>query len=164
VLEYARKRREEVLREQDAWFSRTALQNGWEAPEGYAWNVDFEHNIKVSTAYCRPVVNPVPGQGEWVPLLPLGGLEKEVFDRLRCLLETSLATAKQHLMGHLAGAENGERDLVRVVGTVGEHALDLRRWFHGIAKEHGWAPALEWRVNHQTGWVDGRLVPQTLLS
>lgn len=164
VAKHARERMDEARKAVGVWLCRTREQNGWRTRAGHLFNVDFEHGLKVSGARYIPGTTSVPEPEEWSPLLPLGGLEKEVYGRLRSLLDTSLATVKQRLNGYQEDAKDAERDLGGEIRILGQNVLDLRRWFCGMAEEHSWPQALEWRVNYETDWIEGRLVPRTRIS
>ncbi len=156
MIEAAQREMFEAKAQIHRWFHHKHTQHNWEYRDGYNIAVDFESNINVSSAYYRKESyrDPELEYKDWVPVMQLDGIEKDVNERLRMLVETSLTEVKEYLVQYLAGLDV-ERDLIAAVNTLGHHSLDMTRWYTGMAREHHWSQYSEWRVNPD--WiVEGR--------
>jgi len=148
MIEAAQREMIEAKAQMHRWFHHKGMQHNWEYREGYNISVDFESNINVSSAYYKKILyrGPELKYKNWVPVMQLDGIEKDVNERLTMLVETSLTEVKECLIQHLSGLDV-ERDLEVAVNTLGHHSLDMTRWYTGMAREHNWPQYSEWRIN-----------------
>lgn len=155
IVEIAKKESSESKRQMQCWFDQASKRHRWAAREGYIYNVDFESNLNVSDACYKKILHTSPKQKakNWTPVMELDGIEKEVFERVTMLIESSLVTVKQLLTQYFAGLDV-EREMKLSIRTLGQNILDRRRWFFGMSRELNWPPYSNWRV--QLDRVEGR--------
>jgi CXXX repeat modification system protein len=149
IIEVAQKEISGAKKQMDRWFNQAGKQHGWAVREGYAYAIDFEYNHNISSAYYKKIShrNPEQKMSNWIPVMQLDGIEREVIDRLIMLKQTSLAMVKELLIQHLAGLDVGQ-EMELFIQTLGQNEMDYRRWYFGMAKEFSWPPFLKWRFRH----------------
>jgi len=148
IIEAAQREMTDAKAEMNRWFHNTGIKHDWEYREGYKIAVDFESSVNVSSAcYIKNrAIDPELENKNWAPLMQLGGIEKEVVERLTMSVHMPFTKVKHYLSQRLAGLDV-ERDLAVAVKTMGHCVLDMIRWYKGMAKEHNWPQCFDWRIN-----------------
>ena len=156
IIEVVQREMTEAKAEMQRWFHNTGIKHDWEYREGYNIAVDFESSINISSACYQKIWHRSPEleNKNWIPVMKLDGIEKEVIERLTMLVQTFLSNVKDCLVQHLTGMGT-ERDLEVAVKMLGHSVLNMSRWYREISREHNWPQYLNWRVT--SDWiVEGR--------
>jgi CXXX repeat modification system protein len=141
----------EARRNLTQWFDDTAERNEWPVQAGYVWEIDFESTLSVSKARLRRFRGQVPPapvpESPAFPIMTLGSVDADICRRLFELRETPVITARRYLAQMARGTLVDKESLAAAVEEIGRHELDVRRWFHGMAREYDWPTgSAGWRV------------------
>ncbi len=141
------------------WFRETMDEHGWEPRTGWGLTIDFDTHVRVSHARYikRPQMSPSQPLGEYSPIMPLDGIELEVYERLGLLVEEGVTTVRERWNCGVAGVEvDPKPEVEEAVCELGARVLDLKRWFAGMAIEHSWPREMHFRVHQDRKMVEAR--------